>query len=342
MKKLLNTLYVLTPESYLFCRNENICIQIGEHEKLCVPALTIDSIVCFGKMTVSTPLLQYCAEHGISVTFVTETGRFMGRFYGSVSGNVLLRKRQYESLNEDTFRKQFVRSVLLAKLRNCKLVLIRAARSAKNEEVGQALTEGVAQLGQAVEKLLLCEDVDSMRGIEGAAATVYFSRLDNMLWGNPGGFRFESRSRRPPRNEVNAALSFTYMLLTSQIQSAMETVGLDPAAGYLHTLRPGRPSFALDLIEELRAPLCDRFVISLFNKGQLSASDFEKNEEAVYLNERGRRTLLSAWQRRKQEEIIHPFLGEKVQIGMIPYAQAMLFARVLRGDLDAYPPFVWR
>lgn len=342
MKKLLNTLYVLTPESYLFCRNENICIQIGEHEKLCVPALTIDSIVCFGKMTVSTPLLQYCAEHGISVTFVTETGRFMGRFYGSVSGNVLLRKRQYESLNEDTFRKQLVRSVLLAKLRNCKLVLIRAARSAKNEEVGQALTEGVAQLGQAVEKLLLCEDVDSMRGIEGAAATVYFSRLDNMLWGNPGGFRFESRSRRPPRNEVNAALSFTYMLLTSQIQSAMETVGLDPAAGYLHTLRPGRPSFALDLIEELRAPLCDRFVISLFNKGQLSASDFEKNEEAVYLNERGRRTLLSAWQRRKQEEIIHPFLGEKVQIGMIPYAQAMLFARVLRGDLDAYPPFVWR
>lgn len=342
MKKLLNTLYVLTPESYLFCRNENICIRIGEHEKLCVPALTIDSIVCFGKMTVSTPLLQYCAEHGISVTFVTETGRFMGRFYGSVSGNVLLRKRQYESLNEDTFRKQFVRSVLLAKLRNCKLVLIRAARSAKNEEVRQALTEGVAQLGQAVEKLLLCEDVDSMRGIEGAAATVYFSRLDNMLWGNPGGFRFESRSRRPPRNEVNAALSFTYMLLTSQIQSAMETVGLDPAAGYLHTLRPGRPSFALDLIEELRAPLCDRFVISLFNKGQLSASDFEKNEEAVYLNERGRRTLLSAWQRRKQEEIIHPFLGEKVQIGMIPYAQAMLFARVLRGDLDAYPPFVWR
>ena len=342
MKKLLNTLYVLTPESYLFCRNENICIRIGEHEKLCVPALTIDSIVCFGKMTVSTPLLQYCAEHGISVTFVTETGRFMGRFYGSVSGNVLLRKRQYESLNEDTFRKQLVRSVLLAKLRNCKLVLIRAARSAKNEEVGQALTEGAAQLGQAVEKLLLCEDVDSMRGIEGAAATVYFSRLDNMLWGNPGGFRFESRSRRPPRNEVNAALSFTYMLLTSQIQSAMETVGLDPAAGYLHTLRPGRPSFALDLIEELRAPLCDRFVISLFNKGQLSASDFEKNEEAVYLNERGRRTLLSAWQRRKQEEIIHPFLGEKVQIGMIPYAQAMLFARVLRGDLDAYPPFAWR
>lgn len=181
-----------------------------------------------------------------------------------------------------------------------------------------------------------------MRGVEGAAATVYFARFDDMLNGNPGGFRFESRSRRPPRNEVNAALSFTYMLLTSLTQSAMETVGLDPAAGYLHTLRPGRASFALDLVEELRAPLCDRFVLSLFNKGQLSSVDFDRDEEAVLLNERGRRTLLSNWQRRKQEIILHPFLGEKVQIGMIPYVQSMLFARVLRGDLDEYPPFVWR
>ena len=342
MKKLLNTLYVLTPESYLFCRNENICIRIGEQEKLSVPALTIDSIVCFGKMTVSTPLLEYCGTHGISVTFVSDTGRFMGRFYGPVSGNVLLRKRQYDSMQDPGFCRQLVQSILLAKLRNSKLVLMRSARTAKNEDVKLALTQGVVQLSQAVESLLQCDDVDSMRGIEGAAASVYFSRFDDMLAGNPGGFRFETRSRRPPRNEVNAALSFTYMILTSQIQSAMETVGLDPAAGYLHTLRPGRASFALDLVEELRAPLCDRFVISLFNKGQLSSSDFEKNEEAVYLNEHGRRTLLSSWQRRKQEEITHPFLGEKMQIGMIPYVQSMLFARVLRGDLDYYPPFVWR
>lgn len=342
MKKLLNTLYVLTPDSYLFCTNENVCIRIGEAEKLCVPALTIDSIVCFGKMTVSTPLLEYCGEHGISVTFVSETGRFMGRFYGPVSGNVLLRKRQYESLQDEAFCRQLVQSILLAKLRNSKMVLMRSSRSEKNSVDKQNLLCGVDQLSQAVENLLLCEDIDSMRGIEGAAATVYFARFDEMLSGNPGGFRFESRSRRPPRNEVNAALSFTYMLLTSLTQSAMETVGLDPAAGYLHTLRPGRASFALDLVEELRAPLCDRFVLSLFNKGQLSSADFEKDEEAVLLNERGRRTLLSNWQRRKQEVILHPFLGEKVQIGMIPYVQAMLFARVLRGDLDEYPPFVWR
>lgn len=342
MKKLLNTLYVLTPESYLFCRNENVCIRIGENEKLCVPALTIDSIVCFGKMTVSTPLLEYCGEHGISVTFVSETGRFMGRFYGPVSGNVLLRKRQYESMQDEKFCRQLVQSILLAKLRNSKMVLMRASRSEKASVDKQKLLHGVEQLSQAVENLLLCEDIDSMRGVEGAAATVYFARFDDMLNGNSGGFRFESRSRRPPRNEVNAALSFTYMLLTSLTQSAMETVGLDPAAGYLHTLRPGRASFALDLVEELRAPLCDRFVLSLFNKGQLSSADFDRDEEAVLLNERGRRTLLSNWQRRKQEIILHPFLGEKVQIGMIPYVQAMLFARVLRGDLDEYPPFVWR
>ena len=342
MKKLLNTLYVLTPDSYLFCRNENICIRVGETEKLCVPALTIDSIVCFGKMTVSTPLLEFCGSHGISVTFVSENGHFMGRLYGPVSGNVLLRKRQYESMAEEKFCRKTVQSILLAKLRNSKLVLLRAARTQRPEDAREHLTSGVQQLSDAAAHLLACEDVNSMRGIEGAAATVYFARFDDMLAGNPGKYRFEVRSRRPPRNEVNAALSFTYMLLTGQTQSAMEAVGLDPAAGYLHTLRPGRASFALDLMEELRAPLCDRFVLSLFNKGQLAAGDFDKNEEAVLLNDRGRRTLLSAWQKRKQEEIIHPFLDEKIPIGMIPYVQAMLFARVLRGDLDAYPPFVWR
>lgn len=180
-----------------------------------------------------------------------------------------------------------------------------------------------------------------MRGIEGAAATIYFSRFDTMLH-SPAGFRFESRSRRPPRNEVNAVLSFVYTLLTREISSALETVGLDPAAGYLHTLRPGRPSFALDLIEELRAPLCDRFTLSLFNLGQLGEKDFNSDSEAVFLNDRGRRTVLTSWQKRKMETVQHPFLQEKIPVGMIPYAQAMLFARVIRGDLDRYPPFVWR
>ena len=342
MKKLLNTLYVLTPESYLFCRNENICVQVGGAEKLSVPALTIDAIVCFGKMTVSTPLLEFCGTHGISVTFLTQNGHFMGRFYGPVSGNVLLRKRQYETISDPAFCRSFVQSILFAKLRNSKLVLLRAARTAKTEPMRGELQVGAALLSQAAERLPLCENADAMRGVEGAAATAYFARFDLMMQQNPAGFRFTTRSRRPPRDEVNALLSFTYMLLTREMQSAMETVGLDPAAGYLHTLRPGRASFALDLMEELRAPLCDRFVLALLNRGQLSARDFDREEEAVLLNERGRKTVLTAWQKRKFEEITHPFLNEKLPIGMIPYVQAMLFARVLRGDLDEYPPFVWR
>jgi len=342
MKKLLNTLYVLTPESYLFCRNENICVKIEDTEKLCIPALNIDAIVCFGKMTVSTPLLEFCGSYGISLTFIRENGHFMGRLQGPASGNVLLRKRQYATIQDEDFAQQIVQSILLAKLRNSKLVLMRAARSERARAFKKELELGVERLNAAAENLLQCSSIDSMRGIEGTAANAYFAQFDRILTGNPGGFCFDTRSRRPPRNEVNATLSFTYMLLTSQMQSAMETVGIDPAAGYLHTLRPGRASFALDLIEELRAPLCDRFVLSLFNKGQLSSSDFDRDEEMVSLNDRGRRTLLSAWEKRKQEQIMHPFLKEKIPIGLIPYAQTMLFARVLRGDLDQYPPFVWR
>lgn len=339
MKRLLNTLYVLTPDSYLFCRNETICVKIGEQEKVAVPALSIEAIVCFGKTTVSTALVGFCAECGISLVFLSEHGRFLARVEGPVSGNVLLRKRQYESLNDSDFSSTFVRNLLMAKLRNSKAVLLRSAR---NEENGDSdLYDNANRLSELAKALNDTKSIDTMRGIEGTAASTYFSCFDRML-GESCPFRFEMRSRRPPRNEVNAALSFVYTLLRREVQSALETVGLDPAAGYLHTLRPGRPSFALDLMEELRGPLCDRFVLTLFHRKQLSATQFEQNEEAVYLNEKGRRTVLSAWQKRKGETILHPFLGEKIQIGLIPYSQAMLFARVLRGDLDCYPPFVWR
>ena len=339
MKKLLNTLYVLTPDSYLFCRNETVCVQVGDAEKVSVPAVSIEAIVCFGKMTVSTPLIGFCAEHGISLVFLTEHGQFLARVEGSVSGNVLLRKRQYESLHEPVFVNTFVRDLLMAKLRNSKCVLLRAART--TQEDGVPLHRAAERLGEQAQALARADAVDSMRGIEGAAATIYFSCFDQML-GAGCPFRFETRSRRPPRNEVNAVLSFVYTLLCRETRSAMESIGLDPAAGYLHTLRPGRPSFALDLMEELRGPLCDRFVLTLFHRKQLSAAHFEKNEEAVFLNEKGRRTVLTAWQKRKEEAILHPFLEEKIPVGLIPYAQAMLFARVLRGDLDRYPPFAWR
>lgn len=339
MKKLLNTLYLLTPNSYLFCRNETIAVKVGGVEKNAVPAKDIEAIVCFGQMTVSTPLLEFCGKRGISVTFLSPQGHYCGRFYGPLSGNVLLRKKQYESINQVGFSNQLVRDILFGKIRNSKMVLLRAARKQSGDAI--SLTQAVNQLSDLAAQLESCDCIDSMRGIEGAAATIYFSRFDAMLH-SPAGFRFESRSRRPPRNEVNAVLSFVYTLLTREISSALETVGLDPAAGYLHTLRPGRPSFALDLIEELRAPLCDRFTLSLFNLGQLGEKDFNSDSEAVFLNDRGRRTVLTSWQKRKMETVQHPFLQEKIPVGMIPYAQAMLFARVIRGDLDRYPPFVWR
>ena len=339
MKKLLNTLYVLTPDSYLFVRNESIAIRVGGEEKFTIPAHTIDAVVCFGVCTVSTPFIGFCAEQGITLTFLSPNGHFYGRVCGPVSGNVMLRKKQYHSLDDALFASRTVKNILYGKLRNSKDVLLRSARNQSDNAACLCLTQAAASLTEFAAKLGT-DDIDSMRGIEGAAATVYFAQFDTML--RSSDFKFQVRSRRPPRNEVNAMLSFTYMLLTREMQSALETVGLDPAAGYLHTLRPGRPSFALDMIEELRAPLCDRFVLSLFNKGQVKENDFDTDSEAVYLNERGRRTVLAAWQQRKTEVIQHPFLNEKIQIGIIPYAQAMLFARVLRGDLDEYPPFVWR
>ena len=335
MKKLLNTLYVLTPESYLYHRNENICVKVGGEEKVSIPALTLENIVCFGVNTVSTPLIGFCGEKGIALTFLSGNGRFLGRVTGTVSGNVLLRTAQYASTGRRDFVDALVRDLLYAKLRNSKEVLLRAARGNLPENDAVRLKEGAQRLSALARQLADCSEVDSMRGIEGAAASEYFSCFDCML-------RTQAHGRRPPKNEVNAALSFTYTLLASEMRSALESVGLDPAVGYLHALRPGRASFALDMMEELRAALCDRFVISLFNLGQLSLSDFEVDGEAVYLDERGRKTLLTSWRKRKGETIVHPFLQEKIPIGLIPYAQAMLFARVLRGDLDRYPSFVWR
>ena len=341
MKKLLETLYITTPESYLFERNGNICISIGGAEKASVPISQVDSIVMFGKNTLSTVLLAFCSQNDVTITFLSENGYFLGRVCGPVSGNVLLRKRQYESLSDADFANRFVRDLLFCKIRNSKSVLMRHARSTTDEAAKRAVTAAASDLSEMAQKLDACADIDSMRGIEGAAASVYFSRFDDLL-SNPKGYRFKVRSRRPPLNEVNAVLSFVYTLLAHDVRSAMETVGLDPAAGYLHTLRPGRPSFALDIMEELRAPLCDRLVISMFNKDQFQPQDFTTDFGAVYLSEKGRRKVIEQWRSRKRETIQHPFLKEKIPIGMIPYAQSMLFARVLRGDLDRYPPFVWR
>lgn len=291
MKKLLETLYITTPESYLFERNGNICISIGGAEKASVPISQVDSIVLFGKNTLSTALLSFCSQNDVTITFLSENGFFLGRVCGPVSGNVLLRKRQYESLADPVFANRFVKDLLFCKIRNSKSVLMRHARSTSDESVRCAVAAAAFDLSEIAQKLDTCVDIDSMRGIEGAAASVYFSQFDSLL-SSPKGYRFEARSRRPPLNEVNAVLSFVYTLLAHDVRFSMETVGLDPAAGYLHTLRPGRPSFALDLMEELRAPLCDRLVISMFNKDQFQSRDFTTDFGAVYLSEKGRRKVL--------------------------------------------------
>lgn len=341
MKRLLETIYITTPDSYAFLRNENICISVGGEERASVPASQVDSIVFIGKNTMSTGLMAFCGKQNITLTFLGPYGEFCGRVCGPVSGNVLLRKRQYESLHDPAFVSATVRNILFGKIRNSKDVLMRYARMTSEQEAAEKLYDAAEKLSGMAKMLAATQDVDSMRGVEGAAANAYFSVFDVILDGK-GGFVFDVRTKRPPRNEVNAVLSFAYTLLTHDCCSALETVGLDPAAGYLHTLRPGRASFALDLIEELRAPLCDRFVIGLIHKGQLSKKDFSAEGDAVWLSDKGRRTVLAAWRGRKQEEIIHPFFKEKIPIGLIPYTQAMLFARVLRGDLDLYPPFMWR
>lgn len=341
MKKLLETLYVTTPESYLYERNGNICISIGGNEKAAVPITQVNSIVLFGKNTLSTALLAFCSKNDVTISFLSENGFFEGRLCGPVSGNVLVRKKQFDSIGETDFAKQLVQNLLCCKIRNSKAVLMRHARTVSEEAAKTALSDAVEKLTALGARLEECADIDSMRGIEGSAASVYFSQFDTMLR-SPKGYRFETRSRRPPLNEVNAVLSFVYTLLAHDVRSAMEAVGLDPAAGYLHTLRPGRMSFALDMMEELRAPLCDRLVITMFNKDQFQSQDFTNESDAVYLSDKGRKKVLEQWRMRKKEEIQHPFLKEKISIGLIPYAQSMLFARVLRGDLDCYPPFVWR
>ena len=341
MKRLLETLYILTQDSYVYYRNENICISIGGTEKASIPISQIHSIVFFGKNTASTSLFGFCGSNDVTITFLDQFGNFEGRLCGKVSGNVLLRKRQYDQLNDQGMMNNTVQNILYAKLLNSKLLMMRYARNSRTEEGKQALVQSASSLADLSKELEKAISIDSMRGIEGPAANIYFSQFDHML-GDNIEFTFKERSRRPPKNEVNAVLSFLYTQLTHDVVAGLEAVGLDPAVGYLHTLRPGRPSFALDIMEEFRAPLCYRLAITLFNRKQLASKHFIVQGEGMYLNDKGRRLVLSAWRSRKLEEITHPFLNEKIPIGLIPYTQAMLFARVLRGDLDQYPPFIWR
>lgn len=342
MKRHLNTLYVQTQGAYLGARGETVKVQVEGETRLRVPIHLIGSVVLFGRVSCSPALLALCAERGVSVAFLSEHGRFRCRVEGPVSGNVLLRREQYRRSDEPRATAELARAVVLGKIANSRTVVQRALRDQAADDASlQAVAERLAALARQVQLRDL--DVDSIRGLEGEAARSYFSIFDNLIKAKKEDFFFHRRSRRPPLDRVNAVLSFLYTLLLHDVASAAEATGLDPQVGFLHRERPGRPSLALDLMEELRPVLADRVALTLINQRQLKARDFRQEASgAVWLEEKGRRTVLEAYQQRKQDELRHPFLEEKMSLGLVPFVQARLLARCLRGELDGYPPFVWR
>ena len=338
MRKLLNTLYVTTPESYLSKDGENVVVSVKQQEVFRISVLNIESIVTFGYMGASPGLMKLCADRGIGLTFLSPQGRFISRIQGQVRGNVLLRKAQYALAEDEGASTELAKVFIAGKIQNYRSILRRYERDyGQNEEIEAA----VVAMDLAKHRVLRTSIMEQVRGLEGDAASRYFSVFPFLIINQKEDFPFYGRNRRPPKDAVNAMLSLAYTLLTNDITSALETVGLDPYVGFMHSLRPGRTSLALDMVEELRAYLGDRFVLSLINRRQITASDFlHQGEKGVVLTDNGRRTFLTAWQARKKETITHPFLQEKIPIGLIPHTQAMLLARLVRGDLDSYPVFL--
>lgn len=343
MKKLLNTLYVTMPEVYLSLDGENVVIQDLQKEIGRVPLHNIDRIMAFGYRGASPALMGKCIEKQIELIFLNPNGKFLARVEGSVNGNVLLRREQYRIADDKQKSLEIARNMIIGKIYNSRQVILRALRDHPLRVDQDVMRLKAEYLKNALEKCQEINDIDSLRGLEGECASVYFSVFNEMILQQTDDFVFKGRSRRPPKDPVNALLSFAYTLCTSMCASALESVGLDPYVGFMHSDRPGRRSLALDLIEEFRAWYCDRFVFMLINKKVVNAGDFEIRENgAVILNDKGRKNVLSAWQTRKTTTIKHPFLEEKVEWGILPYVQALLLARYIRGDLDTYPPFMWK
>ncbi|MGO8781512.1 MAG: type I-C CRISPR-associated endonuclease Cas1c [Rhodomicrobium sp.] len=346
MRRHLNTLYVTTQGAWVNKDGENVVVSMEKEERGRVPLHAIGAIVGFGRVMLSPPLLGACMRVGIAVNFMTEEGRYLARVEGPVSGNVYLRRTQYRWADMDERRNAIIRSIVAGKVLNQRTVLARALRDhgeTAPESARAGLAHAVERLGHIVQRLEKRLNADELRGAEGEAGQVYFGVFDHLVRGGRPLFAFRGRSRRPPLDATNAMLSFVYALLTSDARAALESVGLDPAVGYLHADRPGRPSLALDLVEEFRPFFADRLVLSMINRRQLSERDFRSLDGgAVLLTEEGRKAVLVAYQERKRDEIQHPFLEEKITVGLLWFVQAQLLARHLRGDLDAYPPFIWK
>jgi CRISPR-associated protein Cas1 len=338
MKKLLNTLYITRPECYLHKERETVVIKQGDDKLGQFPMLALQNILCFGQVSVSPALMAACIEAGVGLSFFTEFGKFQAQVMGMPKGNVLLRRTQYRWADDEAKSVSVARLMIAAKVGNSRAVLMREQR---NHGANDALAQAAQKLAALLESIRHAQSVPQLMGLEGEAASVYFGVFASLL--RAPGFEFSGRVRRPPADPVNALLSFAYVLLASECASALAGVGLDPYVGFLHQDRPGRKSLALDLMEELRAPLADRFVLTLINRGQMKLDDFVTEVSgAVRLKDDARKALLTAYQERKKESLKHPYLDENIELGLLPHAQALLLARHLRGDMKNYTPFVVR
>jgi CRISPR-associated protein Cas1 len=343
MRKLLNTLYVSSQGSYLKKEGETVVVEREKQKVLQIPIHTIGDIICFGNVLCSPFLLGFCAERDVAVSFLSEYGRFLASVRGPVSGNVLLRRQQYRMADDEKATQGIAANVVSGKLANCRIVINRTIRDhAAKVNVG-ALRESSENISNIIERIPRATNTDRVRGLEGQAAAEYFRVFNYFIIDQKEDFVFTERSRRPPLDEINALLSFVYTLLAHDVRSALETVGLDPAVGFLHRDRPGRPGLALDLMEEFRPVIADRMVLSLINRKQLGKKGFNTAANgAVIMDDDTRKTVLTEYQNRKQDEVYHPYIEETVPIGLLFFIQANLMARYIRGDIDGYPPFFWR
>lgn len=343
MRKLLNTLYITSSEYYLSLDGENVIISQSKKEIGRLPLHNLEAIVTCGYAGASPALMEKCASGNISITFLSPTGRFRAKVTGKAYGNILLRRTQYRMADDKKQTLEIARNFIIGKIYNQRSVINRAQRDYAERLDTEKLSLVSGQLRETLQTVREADTMETLRGNEGEAASRYFSQFNQLILQQKEEFCFDIRNRRPPLDRVNALLSFTYALLTSMCVAALETVGLDPYAGFMHTDRPGRCSLALDLMEELRAPYADRFVLSCINKKMVDSSDFEEKENgAVFLNESGRKKYLAVWQSKKAEKLTHPYLQESIEWGLVPYVQALLLARFIRGDLDGYPPFLWK
>jgi CRISPR-associated protein Cas1 len=343
MRHLLNSLYVTTQGAYLARDGETVAVRVEHETRLRVPLHTLGGIVCFGQVSCSPPLMQLCAERGVRIAFLSEYGKFWSRVEGPVSGNVLLRRQQYRWADDADKSAEIARAVVIAKVANQRTVLLRGLRDYPEAAGSQEMKSAAEYLEWQLATLRNPMPLDSVRGVEGDTARSYFSVFDHLIVAGKEEFFFQGRNRRPPLDNMNALLSFLYTLLVHDVRSALETVGLDPAVGYLHRDRPGRPSLALDLMEELRPVIADRLALSLVNRRQIKGKGFKTTETgAVVMDDETRKEVLVAYQKRKQEGLQHPFINEKIALGLLPHAQALLLSRYIRGDLDGYPPYFWK